>query len=274
MICVVRDPNSIREYRHLLLSDWNSGFPDAVLDLLWVIVSKNATAQNENSLIQILDPQNVTSFPTQFFRSVLASFSGGRKFVRLPNLPDLPSNYTPPKRMTKDAWLACRLSTYLTLQALTTVEGDVGFLADVQALAFQAAIHDLLPRLRDKRPAEHSILLHSVTLYSVGHVVQDPAHCAYMVSQVYDYLNDKETRLESLAASFRFTSLKDHSYLTKAQEYWSELLDRGNFEEAEQFLFSLHLQSLPEQQKEVQEMIVKALRFITKNEKHPRCATA
>jgi hypothetical protein len=274
MIHIVSAPNAIKKYKDLLLSEWKTGFPDAVLDLLWEVVSKHGIAEKENSLIQILDPKNASSFPTQFFRNVLASFSGAWKFVRLANLPDLPSDYEPPKRMTKDAWLACRLSTYLTLQALTTVEGDVAFLADVQALAFQAAIHVLLPGLRDKLPAEHSILLHSVTLYSVGYSVQDPAHCAYMVSQVYDYLNDKETRLDSLLAAFRFTSPKDHSYLTKAQEYWSELLDRGKFEDAEQFLFSLHLQSLPDQHEEVQEMIVKALRYIMRNEKRPRRATA
>jgi len=98
-------------------------------------------------------------------------------------------------------------------------------------------------------------------------VVSDP-------NSIRKYLDDKETSLESLAASFRFTSPRDHSYLTKAQEYWSELLDRGKFEEAERFLFSLHLQSLPDQQEEVQEMILKAIRYIVKNEKRPRRATA
>jgi len=274
MIRVVRDQNSIRKYRSLLLADWKKGFADEVLDLLWEIVSKKGIAEEENALIQILDPKNTSSFPAQFFREVLASFSGGWKFVRAANLPDLPSNYEPPVRMTKDVWLACKLSTYLALRALATVEGDVAFLADVQSLAFQAAIHVVLPGLRAKQPVEHSILLHSITLFSVGYWVVDPGHCAYMMSELYDYLNDKDTRLESLAASFRFTSPNDHSYLTKAQEYWSELLDRGKFEEAEQFLFSLHLQSLPDQQQEVQEMIVKALRYIMRNEKRPRRATA
>jgi hypothetical protein len=167
-----------------------------------------------------------------------------------------------------------RCSTYLTLQALTTVAGDIGFLADVQALAFQAAIHVLLPGFRDKLPGEHSILLHAVTLYSAGYRAHDPAHYAYMMSQIYDYLNDQERRLELLLASFQCTSRDDHSYLTKAQEYSSELLGRKRFEEAEQFLFSVHWRALPKQEGEVRQMIVKAIRYIVKNEKRPRRATA
>ncbi|MGO9469087.1 MAG: hypothetical protein ACLQVF_33590, partial [Isosphaeraceae bacterium] len=98
MICVVGDRKAIERYRNLLLSDWKAGFPEAVLDLLWQIVSKNTAAEAEHSLIQILDPRNTSSFPTQFFQDVLASFSGGWKFVRLANLPDLPADYVPSKR--------------------------------------------------------------------------------------------------------------------------------------------------------------------------------
>ena len=62
--------------------------------------------------------------------------------------------------------------------------------------------------------------------------------------------------------AFRFTSPEDHSYLTKAQEYWSELLDQAKFKEAEDFLFSLHWWSLPTQQDEVRDMVVDAVKFM------------
>ena len=53
----------------------------------------------------------------------------------------------------------------------------------------------------------------------------------------------------------------DHSFLTKAQEYWMELIDLKRYSEAEEFLFSLRW-SLPNQQDEIREMVHDAYQII------------
>jgi hypothetical protein len=185
--------------------------------------------------------------------------------VRLSRLPELPTDYVPPTRPSSLARQANKLAVYLTLQAHTAVAGKTEFLADVQALAFQAAIHFVLPEVRRKHPLEHSLLLHSAVLFAISYSAYEPAHYAYMMSMIHDYLGDQEQRLRSLYASFRFTPPQDHSYRTKAQEFWSELLDQNRSEEAERFLLSLHWWSLPSQGDEIREMIVDAFKYILKD---------
>ena len=135
------------------------------------------------------------------------------------------------------------------------------FLTDVQALAFQAAIHYVLPQLEPKHPDEHAILLNAAALFSLEFASCDPAHYAYMTSMIYGYLGDDELRLRTLQASFRFTPPDDHSFLTKAQEYWMELIDLKRYSEAEEFLFSLRW-LCPNQQDEIREMVHDAYQII------------
>jgi hypothetical protein len=141
--------------------------------------------------------------------------------------------------MTDEARIAWRLAVYLTVEAHAKAEGDVAFLSDLQALAFQVAIHDVLSAVRRQCLAEHALLLHAASLYAFGLSTHDPAHSSYLISMVHGYLHDEERRLQTPHASFRFTSPDDHSYLIKAQEYWSELLDARKYREAEQFLLRL-----------------------------------
>jgi hypothetical protein len=265
MVTAQSSPELIADYRELLLSDWKKTFPDEVLALLWRMVSASQPPSGPSPLFQMLDPGYSGSFPVDSFQAILEPIAEAAKFVRLPNLPEAPVAYTPPKRLTKQVWLANRLSVYLTLQATSSLAGDLPFFADVQALAFQAAIHFVLPEIRDKHPAEHAILLHAAVLYALGYSALDFAHYAYMVGLIHDYLGNEEERLQSLYASFRFTPPTDHSYLTKAQELWSELLDRNREEEAERFLVSLPGWALPQQQDEVREMVVDAFRYIVTN---------
>ncbi len=138
---------------------------------------------------------------------------------------------------------------------------------DVLALAFQAAIHFMLPELQRKYEAEHSLVLHAAVLFAVGYSAYEPAQYAYMMSMIHGYLGDENQRLRALFASFRFTSPQDHSYLTKAQELWTELLDQNRYEEAERFLLSLHRLSLPAQQDEVREMVVEAFKYILRTKR-------
>lgn len=118
----------------------------------------------------------------------------------------------------------------------------------------------MLPALRGKHDAEHALLLHAAALFPLAYSAYDPAHYAYMMAMIHGYLGDEKGRLQALYASFRFTSPHDHSYLTKAQEYWMELIDSQKLEQAEEFMLSLPWWSLPSQQEEVRKMIVLAFK--------------
>jgi hypothetical protein len=262
MITVRANSRLILDYKRLLVSEWTRTFPQQVLELLWDAIGARQSSNENGRLRPLLDPANVASFPTEYFRSIVDRIANGTKFVRVAELPELPAEYQPPKRPPAAVWQSVRLVTYLTLQAHATVDGDTSFFADAQALAFQAATHVLLPTLREKHTAEHALLLHAATLFALGYAAVDPAHYAYMMSMIFDYLGDEEQHLRSLYASFRFTSPQDHSYLTKAQEYWSDLLDVHRYQEAQEFLFSLHWWSLPTQHEEVREMITEAFRHM------------
>jgi hypothetical protein len=174
----------------------------------------------------------------------------------------LPIDYDPPKRPSKVVVQALRLTAYLTLRAHNKLVGDVAFFRDLQALAFHAAMHFILPAVGAKDPAEHAILLHALALFPLEYLASDPAQCYYLFSMLYGYRKDTQMRLHLLEEAFRLTRPDDHTFLTRAQEYWSELLDAGREEEAESFLFSLHRWALPSQQDEVREMMVSAIRHI------------
>jgi hypothetical protein len=265
MIVITANDRIVSKYRNLLLSEWKRDFAEKVLALLWEAVSSSSSAPVEETspLIKLLNPGLETDFPVDFFRSFAQQVSCATRFIRLANMPAHPPGDPLSRRMTKTVWAADRLAIYLTLPAQSPMEGDMHFFADLQALAFQAALHSVLPEIRKNHPAEHAILLQSALLYCLGYAAYDPAHLSYMMSMIHNYLGDEDQRLESLYASFRFTRRDDHSFLTKAQEYWTELLDRRRFDDAERFLFDLHWWSTPEQKDEVREMFIAALRFIS-----------
>lgn len=262
--CIQKNSALIKSYKEILLSNWDKDFPAKVLNLLWQTIVPIESQSDE--LIHILNPQAVSPFPSNYFQKVFSIILDGHKILRSRDFPPLPITYSTPKRMSRAVLLACRFASYLTLPAHAGVKGDIDFFSDLQSLAFQACIHFALPEIREKHSVEHSILLHAASIFAVSYSSDDPAQYAYLQSTIYDYLGAVDLRLDSLYASFRFTSPQDHSYLTKAQEYWMELLDNKKYDETEHFLFSLHSLSFPEQREEIREMIVEALGYIFKNQ--------
>ena len=264
MVTVRSTPESVSTYRDLLVSEWSKSLPQEVLSLLWTSLGGRSSSGETAALFQLLDPNDAAAFPSDYFQSIVVRIADGTRFIKLADLPELPTVAHPLKRLSSLARQANKLATYLTLPALTTVTGNTDFFVDVLALTFQAAIHFVLPDLRRKHEAEHALLLHSAVLFAVGYVAHDPAHYSYMMSMIHGYMGDENQMLRSLFASFRFTSPQDHSYLTKAQEYWTELLDLNRYEEAERFLLSLDKWTLPAQQDEVREMVVAAFKYIVR----------
>jgi hypothetical protein len=267
MATLCSDAECIAEYKRLLASDWKRDFPDKVLRLLWSIVGDNRARPDGALLDGLLNPEESNRFPTDVFQGVLQRISELDKLIPLRRLPTLPSQLSIHKSVSKHTWHAARLSTYLTLAAHVPLSGNVELLIDAQALAFQAAIHFVLPGLKRRYPGEHSILLHSASLFPMQYVGYDVAHCLYMLSMIYDYVGDAALRLRYLSGAFRATSPDDHSFLTKAQEYSSALLDNGQNDAALSFLFELQRESLPAHQDEIREMIRVTVESIQRRKK-------
>jgi hypothetical protein len=261
MIAVQASARHRAEYRRLLKSEWKGNFPHDVLNLLWSLVQSRKPA-NDVPLLKLLNPGSNSEFPARFYQALLQRIHGATKFIPLPAMPPWPQKYDPSSRLSKVSWQAARFSTYLTLQAHAKISGDRPFLLDVQVMAFQAAAHLVLPALQEKHPDDHAILLHVLALFPLEYYPFDPSHFCYLTSIIYGYLGRVEQRLRLLHASFRLTPPDDHSYLTKAQEYWSELLDHKRYAKAEEFLLGLPLKSLSGHQEEVREMIVDGLKII------------
>jgi hypothetical protein len=261
MLNVVAGEANASAYQRLLLSDWKRDFPDEVLALLSSTLGAGH-GQEGDPLWKLLTPGSNGVFPVDFFRSLLHRIDDATRFVLLADLPPLPQDYDPPRRLSKSAWQAVRLTTYLTLQANAELSGDVAFFQDVQALAFQAAIHYVLPPLQERHAPEYTILLHALVLFPLEYYAADPGYFSYLLSMIHDYLGNVDQRLRFLQAAVRFTPPEDHAFLTRAQEFWSELLDHKRYEEAERFLVALPAWSLPSQQDEVRAMVIDAFKFI------------
>lgn len=262
MMVVEANAANIAEYRRLLTSEWTRSWVRDVLALLWASVSAPSPNADTTALLDLLDPAPSVGYPNDVFYGVLHRLKDGAAFMRMSGLPTLPVVYAPLRPLSGPAWQGVRFATWLTLPAHVPLSGDEAFLVDVRALAFQATLHFVLPALRDKSPQEHAILLHAAALFALGYAAVDPAQSAYALSLIHGYLGEDDQRLRSLLAAFRLTSPHDHVYLTRAQEYWTELLDAQRHEEAEKFLLGLHATCLPAHQDEVRAMIVAAFRFI------------
>jgi hypothetical protein len=192
----------------------------------------------------------------------LARLTVQAPLVPIRSVPPPAPSYRLARKPSRLALHALRLAVGLTLHSGTALEGAIDFLQDVQTLAFHAGIHCVLPGLRKKAAAEVPILLHALALFPLEYAGSDPAQFAYLMAELHGAIDNPAERLRSLYAAFRMTPPEDHTFLTRAQEYWMELLDNDQPQEAERFLYSLHFAALPDQQDEVREMVLAALQHL------------
>ncbi len=262
MVSIQCKRTAIAKYRELLVAEWTSSFPEDVLKLITESIGPEGGSPEIDSVLTLLMEKEPRLTSAAEVGQIVARIANATRFIEIPSLPELSDKYSIAAKPAKVVSQAIRLAISLTLTAHTNVSGRTEFLMDVQSLAAQAAIHFLLPELKKKHEREHALLLHALVLFAIGYSAHDPAHCSYLMSLVYGYLGDEKERYRALYASFRLTSPEDHSYLTKAQDCWSELLDQGRFEEAETFLLSLSRSCLREQQDEVRAMFQDAFKHI------------
>lgn len=136
------------------------------------------------------------------------------------------------------------------------LEGDTEFFRDLQSLVFILVANYLIPDLKKWRMMEERdflalvLLLHALTAWR-----DNPAHQHYLFAVLFSNLGWNRLYRLHLYHAFKLTAFDAHDYLSKAQAYWSALLDEGSLDEAENFCLNLLKQSKQEDFPEIKEMI-------------------
>jgi hypothetical protein len=165
-------------------------------------------------------------------------------------MPDELHDRTLLERRTQEA------AVFLTFQSRVTFQGDAGFVRDIQSLLFQHCVHALSPRLVSRHLNEANAFL-SHALYAHAQLVWTdvPAHQHYLLSVLFEHLEDRTAALQFLRASLENSSPDEHDFLTKAQSYWSQLIEAGKRADAKAFILDLYRRAASRDLAEVQELV-------------------
>lgn len=165
-------------------------------------------------------------------------------------MPDAVQDKTVLERRAQQA------AVFLTFQSRVTIQGDVGFVRDVQSLLFQHCIHSLSPRLLSRHLDDANAFVLNA-LYAHAHLVwaDVPAHQQYLLSVLFEHLEDRPAALQFLRASLENSAPEDHDFLTKAQSYWSQLIELGQAREAKAFILDIYRRAAAKDLAEIQELI-------------------
>jgi hypothetical protein len=250
-------------YRALLNLDWSKNTLESTLALLWGTIASSAMpAKIPWQKVLVFDEQRVIS-GRNLDRTILNPIMQFAPFFHRSPLPELPSTFS--ARKTRSTAIAETTWTYLIVQLLASLKGDTGIFCDSQSLLFLCAIDSLLPQLKGQNlSAEHDCLVNAMYLHAVFvWRDQQPSHMYYLLSALMDYLGDPAQKRSLLQCSFDLTPKDDHSYLTKAQALWSDMLDQKQYPEAMQFILSVARDSPRDNVPELTEMLIETGRMQT-----------
>jgi hypothetical protein len=248
-------------YRRLVDSDWNAKTFNAVLKLLWEVLTIRADEQSESIdwilSLKKLDGRNLTIPLPEKLNNLLVTLA-----------PIFREPYVPPssrEQMTKGSRAVVQAEATiisLLLQIVCEISGETGFLRDLQSLLYLNAVHHLLPRLQARRfDTSYSNLVNALEAHALLIWRDEPSHMFYLRGAMLGQLGRQQERLDCLFSALSSTPISDHSYLTKANAYWCELLELGEKERALRWLVSLS-RNLPEPYAaEVAEMIQETALF-------------
>ncbi len=232
----------------------------SVLELLWQLVYKSADPA-------VVEWQRVLICPSKapgrarLDEHIVIRIRQTSEILCGDRIPRMPIAFSkaPPHRLVGQAQQAW---AYLCLQLLSELAGETALVADVQSLLFLCAVDELLPSLKkEKLPSEHDCLVNALFIHAVVVWRDDPSHQYYLQSILMDYLGAHSAMLELRRRSFQLTDVEDHSYLTKAQALWSDLMDMGKHKEARAFLFHLNRYTPQSYQPEIEEMLAATIKM-------------
>jgi len=247
----VSTPSLQEAYRSLLLEDWTDTSFRKVIAILWDEIGNQKVEVPD--WWSVLDPhgvrhtENVNAFVVERIRVLTETMPHSS----VPQVPQVIPGDAGDElaRLTETVW------TYLIIQSLTHIAGEQGFLADTQSALFICCADYLLPRLHNESyAARRDCLL--AAMYSHTFLVwrNTPAHMYYLQSVLMNELGNYSERFRLLGDSLALTPASDHSYLTKAQNYLSDLLDVKRYDVAERLLMDLYRSATRDDQPEIMEM--------------------
>lgn len=147
-------------------------------------------------------------------------------------------------------------AVFLTFQSRVALLGDAGFARDVQSVLFQLCVHTLSPRLLSRHLDDaNAFLLHALYAHAQLAWTDAPAHQHYLLSVLFEHLEDRAAALRFLRASLENSAPNEHDFLTKAQSYWSQLIETGRTGDAKAFVLDLYRKASPRDLLEVQELV-------------------
>jgi hypothetical protein len=240
-------------YKTLVDSDWNKRSQEGVLGVLWAVIAKSAASSKWewSSVFRFPAEKDTVNALNQEIIEKIRSLS---EMLTEASIPTISSVFSSKK--TKAITLAEKTWAYLMLPSLVQLKGEAGFFLDLQSLLYLSTVHYLLPLLdkQDTR-AEHDCLLNAMYVHTILAWRGQPSHMFYLQSALMGRLGQDRRRLELLDLSLGLTPISDHSYLTKANAYWIELLELGDREAAMKFLLNLNRIAPISYQDEIREMI-------------------
>jgi hypothetical protein len=252
-------------YRKLVDSDWNKTTFDAVLELMWDVVKDSAWEQGEpielTFLRHIHDKKRASVVPAEFIERLRAL----SMIFREPNVPLMPKEFA--LGTSRIAVQSGAAAVYLLLQVDMKITGEAGFFRDLQSLLYLNSVHYLLPQLQiDELQTGHDSLANALAIHAFLVWRDEPSHMFYLLAAMMGHLGHKRARLDFLHSALSATPIDDHSYLTKASAYWSELLELGEKDAAMDFLLRLN-RNVPESYvPEIAEMITETAEFQAQRE--------
>ncbi|MDM8515524.1 hypothetical protein QUF76_04935, partial [Desulfobacterales bacterium HSG16] len=248
----------------LLASNWTSETMKESLNLINSIFNSCQLPLGFSELLRKYDKSELPDFFTSSnFTNYLKNQTILLSSKNFPNIPEkIPKRRSPTK--IEYSRLALEVIYNLTFPMFATykndkniiLEGEIGFLRDIQSLIFILTSNFILPLLKEHRLKEEFNYL-NLMMFTHSLVVwhDNPAHQNQLFSIVFDNMGFHEAVMDCLYIAFRLTPSEDHDYLTKAQAYWTALIDAEMFDKAKEFSLKLLRSSSEEHFDEIKEII-------------------
>jgi len=250
-------------YREILTSDWSQ---NTIVDCFSLTNDFLNTSKYPVGYSKISNHINIEQFISQelfSYLSPLSQFMSANIF--LPKSPTrIPKRRSKNKiekhNLTNEAIYDLSFPLLLSLGLLDKGEGvkiigDLGFLRDIQSLTFIMITEYLIPQLHiGKMNEEKNYIIFVLFVHTLVTWHDNPSHQNYLLSILFDELGIKESYRICLYNAFKLTSPEEHDYLTKAQSYWSALMDEKLYEEAKHFVTTLTRTANQEHLEEIKEI--------------------
>lgn len=259
-----KKPILIDKYQKLLASQWTSETVKESLDLANTFLNSCKTPLGFSELLKNYEKSELFDFFTSSnFKNYIQNQTVLLSYKNLPGIPEKIPNRRSPSKIEYSK-LALEVIYNLSFPIFATykkdnniiLDGETGFLRDIQSLILILSSNFILPILKQNRLKEEinylnlMMFIHSLIVWH-----DKPAHQNQLFSIVFDNMGFHEAVIDCLYIAYRLTPPEDHDYLTKAQAYWAALIDAEMFDKAKEFSLKLLRNSPEEHFEEIKEII-------------------